>query len=165
MGRLFSFFLIGLLFSCAEVNNIEEVDENNSINVASWIAGSWEDRTTFKSFSPSKIMYEKWVEYPDSLVGIGGVIVGLDTNIREKLLLKNVSTRLVYIARPENEAMISFSLKFSSNDSLVFENKAHDFPETITYKKITNDSMLIFLRGVSSEQKRELRLSFSRVEF
>ena len=79
--------------------------------------------------------------------------------------MKSVNNRLVYIARPENEAMISFSLKSSSKDSLVFENKAHDFPETITYKKITKDSMLIVLRGVSSEQNRELRLSFSRVEF
>lgn len=167
MDRLFSSLLICLLFSCAEVNNIEDIDENNAanVNVASWIAGSWEDRTTFKSFSPSKIMYEKWMEYPDSLVGIGGFIIDLDTNIREKLLLKSVNNRLVYIARPENEAMISFSLKSSSKDSLVFENKAHDFPETITYKKITKDSMLIVLRGVSSEQNRELRLSFSRVEF
>ena len=87
MDRLFSSLLICLLFSCAEVNIIEEIDENNAanVNVASWIAGSWEDRTTFKSFSPSKIMYEKWMEYPDSLVGIGGFIIDLDTNIQREI--------------------------------------------------------------------------------
>ena len=63
MDRLFSSLLICLLFSCAEVNVIEEIDENNAanVNVASWIAGSWEDRTTFSDIKLQFNLLEKEV--------------------------------------------------------------------------------------------------------
>ena len=170
MVRIVFISFLFFLFSCNGNKKNNSIDDNskskiNSIEAASWIAGSWIDRTTFKSFTPPKIMFENWVKYSDSLVGIAGFITDSDTSINEKLLIKNFENRLVYIARPADEAMISFSLKSSNKDSIVFENKAHDFPETITYQYINNDSMFIFLRGVSSDQQRELRLSYSRSEF
>jgi hypothetical protein len=165
MVRIACIFFLLFILSCSENKTKVSIDNNltvNTIDNSSWITGSWIDSTTFKSFNPPKSMFENWVKYSDSLVGVGGFISDSDTVATEKLLVLNVENNLVYIARPKERAMISFSLKSSSKDSIVFENKAHDFPTTITYQKITNDSMLVYLRGISSDQQREFRLSYSR---
>ena len=165
MVRIVCVSFLLFIFSCSENKTNDSTVNNSTLNTIddiSWITGFWIDTTTFASFNPPKSMFENWVKYSDSLVGVGGFISNSDTIVTDKLLVVNLKNNLVYIARPKEGAMISFSLKSSCKDSIVFENKAQNFPATITYQKITNDSMFLYLRGISSDQQRELRLSYSR---
>ena len=166
MDKVFLLFFIICFFSCnnQEENKAADLAELN-VSDAFWLSGFWADHTTFSSFNPSKVMFESWEKYQDSMVGSGGFIKLNDTVITEKMLIKVVSGSMMLIVRPKERAMISFPIKHQDHDSLVFENKSHDFPQRITYHKINSDSALVYLVGVSSEQKRRLRLTFSRAAF
>lgn len=53
----------------------------------------------------------------------------------------------IYLAVPADQPPDSFPAIENSDKRVVFENKAHDFPQRIGYERVTADSVLAWVEG------------------
>lgn len=125
-------------------NKVEQKDHH--IEIANWLIGNWEHQTEFGNLS------EQWQQLNDSTyVGKAFFTKGKDTLHNESITLHEQGNDLIYSAtvKDENEALpVAFKLTSETANQLVFENPKHDFPQKITYKKITSDSIVAIVSGV-----------------
>lgn len=155
-----------LLSACnsEESEKSQEVIVNNTLEPMVWLEGTWVDKTTFGFQQPPLFLHEKWTVYPDSISGIGYNVQGADTTVKERITIRVVNDKLTYVARPDNQAMITFTLTSSSSNTWVFENKANDFPQKLIYKQLPNDSLSVTLEGVQNTIERSIDLKYSRTK-
>lgn len=157
--------LIVVLGSCEQSN--EETSSNLNVNATLeqvlWLEGTWIDETTFGFKQPPEYLLETWKVYADSISGIGYNIQGQDTNIMERIAIMVVNNKLTYVARPKNQAMVTFTLTSSSSNEWVFENKANDFPQKLIYSKLPNDSLSVTLEGIQNAMDRSIKLPYRKL--
>jgi hypothetical protein len=149
MKRIFSLLVITsfILFSCKKEQNIEIFSKkiNSKTEAVKWFLGDWENISEQGDFR------EIWKQENDSLLkGESIVTVKGDTVFHENvgLVAKNDSLFYVVSVKGENnEKPVSFYMTESSEKKVVFENPKHDFPNKISYEKITNDSIVASISG------------------
>lgn len=112
---------------------------------ANWLIGKWQ------SSSSEGVSTEIWEKKNDStFVGISYFVAGKDTLSSEKINLEQKGNKLFYIPTVNNQnngKPIVFTMTSSISNQLIFENSLHDFPQIITYKQITKDSLLAVISG------------------
>lgn len=92
---------------------------------------------------------------------------GGDTLVRETISLEMRDGELYYIptVKDQNSAQpVLFRRIASGPDSIVFENPAHDFPTMIKYVRVSADSLLAEISGMSGGQLRKREFPMSRVK-
>lgn len=149
MKRIFPFLASATIvfFSCKKEQNTTIPDEKpkQKTEVVSWFLGDWENNSEQGDFR------EIWKQENDSLLkGESVVTIKGDTVFQENvdLVAKNDSLFYVVSVKGENsEKPVSFYMTESSEKKVVFENPKHDFPNKITYEKITNDSLVASISG------------------
>ena len=149
---LFISILIVLLFSCKE--NKEQVTETpeapakayTQLEKAEWLIGSWGNA------SPEGNLTENWDKTNDSVyAGHTYFVIGKDTVFTESIRLEEANGKLAYVTAVSDQndgKAIRFEMTSASDNQLVFENPKHDFPQKITYNKITNDSLVAEISGM-----------------
>lgn len=147
--------LTAAFISCQKKENTETITQEPisktfaQIEKASWLIGEWGNT------SKEGILTETWTKENDStFLGKTYFITGKDTAFTESIQLMQKEDQLLYIptVSDQNEGKpVSFILTTSSENQLVFENKEHDFPQKITYNKITNDSIVAEIYGIKDE--------------
>lgn len=146
----------------------EETEESVALNVNStleqvlWLEGTWVDETTFGFKQPPQHLHETWKVYSDSISGVGYNVQGMDTSITERIAIMIVNDKLTYVARPKNQALVTFTVTSASTSQWVFENKANDFPQKLIYKKLPNDSMSVTLEGIQNTMERSIELKYRK---
>jgi len=95
-----------------------------------WMAGSWEGSTG------DVAMEEIWTEPR------GGVMLGLHRDVPsdrpaffEYLRIEQRESSVVYIASPRGKGATEFILVSADAAGVVFENRLHDFPQRIIYRR------------------------------
>ena len=142
MGRKFfpviwlSVFL--LIFSaCGKKNKIS--DEFN------WLLGTWQ----FEDNSP--VVYEHWWLANDSLMlGENYLVKEHEKIIQEEIKLYIEDVYFVYeplIVGQNHDEPVKFKMKSRQNNAYLFENKNHDFPHYILYKKMKANHMIVVVGG------------------
>lgn len=115
---------------------------------ASWLIGTWENNSAQGSYT------ETWkMENDSAYQGASYFVIGNDTVSEEKLSLVQRGEALLYIPTVKNQnggMPVEFTLTSSLNGQLVFENPQHDFPQKITYAKISNDSLVAEISGTKN---------------
>lgn len=138
-----------LLFSCKE--NKEQVTEipakaYTQLEKAQWLIGSWGNA------SPEGNLTENWEKTNDSVyAGHTYFVIGKDTVFTESIRLEEANGKLAYVTAVSDQndgKAIRFEMTSASDNQLVFENPKHDFPQKITYNKITNDSLVAEISGM-----------------
>lgn len=132
-----------VLLMCPVLAAAEECD---SLEAASWLLGHWEtERGATESWSRVS---------DDTFEGHG-----FDGRSHETLRLVEMSGAVFFIAKvPHNEMPTSFRLTSCSDDTLVFENPAHDFPRRLEYRRQYDALQVI----VSDGGERGFQLMFHR---
>lgn len=101
--------------------------------VAERLNGAWVDT----SANGRTVFHEQWERTGEALhTGLGFVMSGADTVFIEHLKIHWDGTDGWYSARIPSQndgAFVDFKLEHASDDSLVFVNAAHDFPQRIRY--------------------------------
>jgi hypothetical protein len=138
----------------------ENKDGLSNLQDLAWLSGVWKDTTTYSFKSYSQFVIEDWTAFPDSMSGIGKMVKNGDTTISESLCIRMVNNKLTFIARPQGKAMISFPLVSDSAGILTFENPINDFPSRITYRKITNRTMLVRWQGYNQGREMDRPMDF-----
>jgi hypothetical protein len=148
---------IGVIVLCAWTTK-----QINDIKKAQWLIGTWENKT------PKGSVYETWNKTSDTeFAGKSYVIKEKDTIVFEKILLVQEQDGLFYIptVKKQNDGLpVRFASKTISEIQLVFENPQHDFPQIISYTKVTSDSLVAEISGTKNGQKRRQMFSLKRVK-
>lgn len=134
----------------------------SDIKKAGWLIGTWENKT------PKGSIYETWNETNSTeFAGRSYIVKEKDTIIFENIRLVQEQDGLFYIptVKNQNEGLpVRFSAKTISETQLIFENLQQDFPQIISYTKITSDSLVAEISGTKNGQERRQVFSMKRVK-
>lgn len=131
--KLSTIFAMAVLLLTSAAANGQSKKSKTGLKDLVWLSGTW-DRTNSK---PGRIGHERWLA-PSSneMLGYGVTMKGSDTLFIEKLRIIASDTGTYYVADvPENKRPVPFKLTGSTSTAFIFENKKHDFPKRIEYKR------------------------------
>lgn len=128
--------------------DVKTTQRYNQIKELAWLEGTWLNQTKDGLFT------EQWTKVNDSVfTAVSAVTKDKDTLFYETVVLDQKGDSLHYIVTTpkQNDAKpVSFTLKSFTANSYIFENKQHDFPQRITYTKVTNDSLIAEISGTQN---------------
>lgn len=149
--------VVGLTVLCAWTTK-----QTSDITKAEWLIGTWENKT------PKGSIYETWNKETDNkFSGKSYIVKEKDTIVFENIQLVQEQDGLFYIpiVKNQNDGLpVRFIAKTTSETQLVFENPKHDFPQIISYTKITADSLVAEISGTKNGQERRQIFPMKRVK-
>lgn len=134
-----SLVLLALVLSPAGVLAAQAA---STIDRAAWLAGCWESRTERRTIQ------EMWMA-PAGGFMLGGsrTVAGGVVREFEHLHIRAAGDTLIYTAIPARQQQTDFRAVAPGEGVVSFENPAHDFPQRITYRRITADSLVARVEG------------------
>jgi hypothetical protein len=130
----------------------------SDINRLSWMAGCW------MQVRANGRVDEQW------MAPGGGVMIGMSrtrqgrqaARIRVLRIAPGADGKLGFIADPSGQPEATFPLKEITDDSVVFEDPAHDFPQRILYKRVDDNTIIARIEGQISGQPRSVDYPYTR---
>ena len=108
----------------------------------SWLAGCWEQR------GPDRLTTEMWMApFGGTMMGSSRTVIGGATREFEHLRISARGDTIVYTAAPSGQKETDFKSMTVSPTAIVFENRAHDFPQVIRYTRVGADSLIARIEG------------------
>ena len=130
--------------------------EPAAVDRLAWLTGCWSRARS------NGITEEHW------MAPRGGTMLGMSRTVRdgrtvefEFIQIRAGEGTLVYEARPSGQPMATFALKSMADDSVTFENPAHDFPQRIIYRR-TADGVAARIEGTMGGSPRAVDFPYSR---
>lgn len=150
MKKIVSFLIFCFVINSAKAQNIKDFN---------FMLGKWQMKTEKGKNT------ETWVSKGDSLVGESYSYVDSVRTLTESVIIKKIKGTWSFCVtgyEKGNEGTTIFKLISSKNDSLVFENKAHDFPQRIYY--VNGDGYLkAWIEGEINGEKKQIYFTYRRV--
>ncbi len=138
------------------------VRNGNPAGQVNWLRGKWEVKAT------GTVLYEEWVKTGEGdLSGISYYLKGTDTVTLEWMTLTRNRDRLIFTAKTagQNDGdPVSFPASRVGPDELIFTNRSHDFPQNISYRSVTRDSMVAEISGTVSGQFKSRVFEMKRIK-
>lgn len=129
----------------------------DGVRPLAWISGCWELERG------ARVTTERWAGGDDLLLGTSHSTSEGRTVGWEFLRLDvSESGHIAYHAHPSDQLPTTFEAKLVTEDSVVFTNPAHDFPQSITYRR-RPDSLLASIWGETSSGEREIFFPYARI--
>ena len=126
------------------------------------LKGSW------KMITKKGALYEHWYMVNDSVLQNKSYrINGTDTIPQETVQLKIANGIISYtstVANENNQQPVTFILVKNENGKYVFENKAHDFPQQISYYLADKNTLNASISGTVKDKFSEILFNFKREE-
>lgn len=136
--------------------------QEEDIKKAEWLIGTWENHTAKGN------IYETWEKKnANEFSGKSYMIKENDTVVFENIRLMQRSGQLLYIpaVKDQNNGLpVYFTAKKISDNTLVFENPEHDFPQVISYTRITPDSLVAEVSGTKNGRNRSQIFPMKKVK-
>lgn len=154
------------IYSCSDPGGKESVGNRSrqyvEIEKLRWLKGVWENS------APEGRAVEFWEIKNDSvLIGKSCFIIGGDTVSSENLSLEQHGIDVFYIPVVKNQnngLPVKFRLMNSKELEWIFENPDHDFPQKITYRRFSVDSLLAVVSGTEKGEFKEFKFLMSRIK-
>lgn len=132
-----------------------------SLQSLEWILGEWQH------IQGEMVFTEQWQMSPDSSLYIGTGKAQKNDKIvsQEDMRIEMLNGELHYIVTVHNHnenSAIPFRLTSSTNNSVIFENPDHDFPQKIEYTFKNNNSIHAVVSATLNEKIRKLDFHFIR---
>lgn len=136
-----SLLLLLALVACKN----QETTEKEKIKAATWLLGNWESKSAEGSLK------ENWSQVNDSTFSATSYFINAkDTVHFETINLQQVGEQLTYTATikgQHNDKPVAFTLFSETEKQVIFENQKNDYPQKISYTKITADSIVAQISG------------------
>jgi hypothetical protein len=123
-----------------------------------WLSGCWRQE------GPTHTIEEVW------LSPVGGTTVGVSRTVAadtlllwEVMVIRPVAGELAFEAAPRGQPSVVFPVIEFTDSSLVFENRAHDFPQQIRYRRRSPDSLYATISGMVGGRSRTINFEYGRV--
>jgi hypothetical protein len=120
-----------------------------SVNDISWLLGNWIQKKDSIQF------VENWKLESDTLKGIASELINGDSIFSEKLQIVKQDDKLSFsaiVSNQNNQKPVTFTMVYLKNDSIVFENKEHDFPNRIIYCKKNSQEIKVYVQSIKNPQ-------------
>lgn len=156
------FFVFVAFLGCQKSDDTPEdsaaMKPANNMKKMEWIVGTWQRETARGA------MFENWKVVNDSVwEGMAYRVAGSDTIVLEKLSLVMRGDDIFYVpVVPHNPGPVYFRLIEQSDNDVKFINPEHDFPQTIIYRKISDDSIHAKIQGINEEEETTVDFYFKR---
>jgi hypothetical protein len=147
---------MGVLSAVASARGEEA--KGSTIGKLAWLAGCWE-RT-----SGERRVDEQWMKPGGgTMFGMGRTVVGGRTSEFEQMQIREDAGQLVFTAKPSGQEEASFRSIDLTGSSVVFENKAHDFPQRVIYRRLEDGTLLARIEGEQNGKARGVDFPMQRV--
>ena len=97
-----------------------------------------------------------------SMVGVSRTVGGDALVGYELVVVREEGARLTYQAHPSGQPSAVFASKLIAEETVVFENPQHDFPQRIGYQRKGAD-MLAWIEGEQGGKARRIEFPYRRV--
>ncbi|MCC6244872.1 MAG: hypothetical protein IT353_18640 [Gemmatimonadaceae bacterium] len=125
---------------------------------AAWLGGCWE------MSAGARVTSEQWMmPRGGMMVGMSRTVVRDTARTFEHLRIQWRDGRAAYVAQPAGQSETTFAATVLSDSLLVFNNPAHDFPQQISYRRVTADSIVARIEGPQGGQVRGINYPMRRV--
>ena len=146
--------LSSLLLSGSVLAQAEGCAEGPALD---WLEGHW------RADAEGTVFLENWSNENGQWTGDAESTSadGSERYMQETMTLEVRDGVWFYVVKVDsNEAPVAFALTTCEDNVLVFENKAHDFPQRIEYRPSSQDA---FVANISDLEDKGFKLSFQRV--
>ncbi len=125
-----------------------------------WLAGRW------KLEKGGRVVEEAWMPPAGgTMLGIGRTVKDGQLREFEFLRLRTDATGdIFYVSLPSGQATAEFKLVRLEGRSVLFENKAHDFPQRISYTLNADGSLLAYIEGESGGKTKRIEFPYRRTD-
>lgn len=117
-----------------------------------WLVGTWENHT------PRGTVFEAWKKVSEQeLRGMSYMLNQEDTVVLETIQIIQEKDGLWYIPTVNNQndgEPVRFEKTNLTDRMVQFENPQHDFPQVITYERVSADSLVAVISGNLNGQPR-----------
>lgn len=142
MMKKYFYILFGFLIVACNKNSDKKFEKLNEL---SWLEGNWGNKLHDGN------LVENWTKENDStFTAKSFYIKGKDTLHFEDIKLTQRKEDVFYIATVKgqnNDEPVEFKLNPNTESGFSFENPTHDYPQTIEYKKLSNNQMSATVSG------------------
>jgi ketosteroid isomerase-like protein len=130
-----------------------------TVSDLAWLAGCWADESGDAGSG------EQWsAPAGGTMLGIGRMVRGERTVAYEYLQIRETDAgALSYVATPSGQAEVAFELTRLATAEAVFENAAHDYPQSISYR-LEGDQLTAEVGGERGGQRDERAIRMRRVD-
>ena len=132
-----------LFISCQNKSekNFEQLEKMN------WLIGNWENKMD------DGILSETWKKENDSTFSGKSyfIVNSKDTVHSETIILTQLNDELIYrptVKGQNDDKPIDFIMTSDSENTFVFENPKHNYPQKIVYKKVNENSLVATISGM-----------------
>jgi len=137
--------LILLLFSISSLN-FAQMDNFN------WLLCEW------KMESENSYIVENWAKVGFNTIEGESFTFDSQTDsilFSESLRILHMGNEYFYLAKvPQNHMPIAFLMTYIDENSIIFENGSHDYPQRIEYSKLENDSLVVTISLIDKEKSK-----------
>ena len=148
--QLFVFLFFVLFYACKTQSDLSKMD---------WVIGKWRVNESNS--------FEEWTKINDGLYrGKGYKVRKNDTLIIENIEIVKRENTIFYIpsVSDQNDGKeIEFKLVSKNQKKLIFENKAHDFPQRIIYIKTDENVIDAKIEGTKQGLFSEVKFKLNKV--
>jgi hypothetical protein len=132
-----------------------------SLSRLAWLAGNW------RMEKAGRVVDEHW------MAPAGGVMLGMARTVAKGKVVEYEFTQiregpggdLFYVAQPARQKEAAFKLVAQTDTDVVFENKEHDFPQTIAYSLRADGTMLAYVEGPKADgTSRRIEYAYRRAQ-
>jgi hypothetical protein len=121
-----------------------------------WIAGSWQGGMGGRTYE------EQWLRPAGgTMIGMSRTLANGKTVAYEFLQIRKEGEDVFYVAQPNGGPKTPFKLVKRSENEAVFENKEHDFPQRILYRR-DGDSLVARIEGEVNGKLRAVDFPMKR---
>jgi hypothetical protein len=123
-----------------------------------WLAGCWSLTNGERSVD------EQWMApRAGSMQGMSRTIRAERLVAHEAVILRERGEQLDYEVSPSGQARTVFTSISIDDNSVVFENLQHDFPQRVAYRRHGDDQLLAWIEGPRNGAMRRIEYPYQRV--
>lgn len=129
----------------------------SAIDDVSWLSGCWEYS------SGARTVEEHWLApRARTMMSAGRTVQGDKLVEFETVIIREQDGRLAYEAHPSGQPSAVFLSQRVGEREVVFENRQHDFPQRVGYKR-DGDTLVAWIEGPRNGQTRRIEFPYHRV--
>lgn len=114
-----------------------------------WLSGHW------CLDENGAVTDELWLPASDLMVGVSRTVTAGKTTAFEFLRIASVAGVWTYLAQPGGQPAIAFTYADGGHDWIRFENRQHDFPQRIEYRR-SGDNLQAAISGPDADGKEQV---------
>jgi len=127
------------------------------ITAVGWLQGCWQ------MTAGDRVVEEQWMApRAGVMLSAGRTVRGTTLVEYEWVLLREKDGTLEYEAHPSGQPSAVFTARSATENEVVFENPAHDFPQRVGYRR-DKDSLLAWIEGTAGGKLRRVEFPYRRV--